>query len=38
MLSMIARSLILKMAPLCYEPLTLDKQEVEGKVFYKHYF
>ena len=34
----IARSLKLKMTPLYYEPLILDKQRVGGIVFYKHHF
>ena len=38
MMSSIARSLKLKMTPLCYEPLILDKQRDGGIVFHKHNF
>ena len=37
-MSSIARSLKLKMTPLCYEPLILDKQWIGVIVFHKHHF
>ena len=38
MMISVARSLKLKITPLCYEPLILDKQRVGGIAFHKHHF